>query len=62
VECLRVTEDMRRRIALREIDTLSAKPSLAENAQGLIAANLTNEAELRRVFGFENTGGNFNHG
>jgi len=52
VECLRVTEDMRRRIALREIDSLSAKPSLAENAQGLVAAGLTNEVELRRVFGW----------
>jgi general secretion pathway protein E len=53
VECLRVREDMRRRIALREIDALSAKPSLAENAQALVAAGLTNEAELRRVFGWE---------
>jgi general secretion pathway protein E len=53
VECLRVTEEMRRRIALREIDALSAKPSLAENAQGLVVAGLTNEVELRRVFGWE---------
>jgi len=54
VECLRVTEDMRRRIASRQIDTLSAKPSLTENAHALVAAGLTNIAELQRVFGFEN--------
>ena len=54
VECLRVTEDMRRLIATRQIDTLSAKPSLHENAQALVAAGLTNSAELQRVFGFEN--------
>jgi type II secretory ATPase GspE/PulE/Tfp pilus assembly ATPase PilB-like protein len=54
VECLRVTDEMRRQIALRNIDTLSAKPSLAENAQTLVDAGLTNEAELRRVFGFQN--------
>jgi type II secretory ATPase GspE/PulE/Tfp pilus assembly ATPase PilB-like protein len=53
VECLRVTEEMRRRIASRQIDSLSAKPSLAENAQTLIAAGLTNTVELQRVFGFE---------
>jgi type II secretory ATPase GspE/PulE/Tfp pilus assembly ATPase PilB-like protein len=54
VECLRVTEDMRRCIASRQIDTLSAKPSLTENAHALVAAGLTNTAELQRVFGFEN--------
>jgi type II secretory ATPase GspE/PulE/Tfp pilus assembly ATPase PilB-like protein len=54
VECLRVTEDMRRRIASRQMDTLAAKPSLAENAQTLLAAGLTNTAELQRVFGCEN--------
>jgi len=52
VECVRVTEDMRRNIALRVIETLTAKPSLAENAQSLVAAGLTNEIELRRVLGF----------
>ena len=54
VECLRVTEDMRRVIAARQIETLSAKPSLNENAQALVAAGLTNSTELQRVFGFEN--------
>jgi type II secretory ATPase GspE/PulE/Tfp pilus assembly ATPase PilB-like protein len=52
VECLRVTEEMRRSIAARQLEKLSAKPSLAENAQGLVAAGLTNEVELRRVFGW----------
>jgi type II secretory ATPase GspE/PulE/Tfp pilus assembly ATPase PilB-like protein len=54
VECLRVTEEMRRQIASRTIDTLAAKPSLADNAQTLVNAGLTNEVELRRVFGFHN--------
>jgi hypothetical protein len=44
---------MRRRIASRQIETLSAKPSLSENAQALAAAGLTNAAELQRVFGWE---------
>jgi len=54
VECLRVTEEMRRRIASRQLDTLAAKPALAENAQTLLAAGLTNAAELQRIFGCEN--------
>jgi general secretion pathway protein E len=54
VESLRVTDDMRRQIASRDIETLTAKPSLMENAQRLMSARLTNEAELRRVFGFHN--------
>jgi type II secretory ATPase GspE/PulE/Tfp pilus assembly ATPase PilB-like protein len=54
VECLRVNDAMRRQIASRNIDTLTAKPSLAENAQTLVDAGLTNESELRRVFGFQN--------
>jgi general secretion pathway protein E len=53
VECLRVTDAMRRQIASRNIDTLTAKPSLADNAQTLVDAGLTNESELRRVFGCE---------
>ena len=53
VECLRVTEEMRRKIALREIETLAAQPSLADSAQALVSAGLTNETELRRVFGFQ---------
>jgi type II secretory ATPase GspE/PulE/Tfp pilus assembly ATPase PilB-like protein len=53
VECLRVSEEMRRQIARHTLDTLHAKPSLKENAQTLVDAGLTNEAELRRVFGWQ---------
>jgi type II secretory ATPase GspE/PulE/Tfp pilus assembly ATPase PilB-like protein len=53
VECLRVTDDMRRPLAAREIEKLSAKPSLADAARALLEGGLTNEAEVRRVFGFE---------
>jgi len=51
VECLRVTDEMRRRIATHAIETLAAKPSLAECARALVDAGRTNETELRRVFG-----------
>jgi type II secretory ATPase GspE/PulE/Tfp pilus assembly ATPase PilB-like protein len=51
VECLRVTDEMRRRIATRALETLTAKPSLAASARTLVDAGLTNETELRRVFG-----------
>jgi type II secretory ATPase GspE/PulE/Tfp pilus assembly ATPase PilB-like protein len=53
VESLRVTEEMRRRIAARDINNLTAKPTLVENAQSLVKAGLTNETELRRVLGFD---------
>jgi type II secretory ATPase GspE/PulE/Tfp pilus assembly ATPase PilB-like protein len=53
VESVRVTESMRRRIATRELDTLNAKPSLANGAQALVDAGLTDEKEIRRVFGFD---------
>jgi general secretion pathway protein E len=52
VECLRVTEAMRRQIALRTIETLTAKPSLEENAQTLVDTGVTNQTEMRRVFGW----------
>ena len=52
-ECLRVTDAMRRPIATHALETLSAKPSLAEHARALANARLTNEAELRRVLGFD---------
>jgi type II secretory ATPase GspE/PulE/Tfp pilus assembly ATPase PilB-like protein len=52
VECLRVTDETRHRIASHDIETLTAHPSLIENARVLVEAGLTNEAELRRVFGF----------
>jgi type II secretory ATPase GspE/PulE/Tfp pilus assembly ATPase PilB-like protein len=54
VECLRVTDEMRRHLAARALETLIAKPSLADNAQALVDAGVTNAAELRRVFGFHN--------
>ena len=54
VECLRVTEDMRQQIPARNLESLSAKPSLEDNARSLVNAQLTDEAELRRVFGFQN--------
>jgi len=47
-----VTDAMRRQLALRELESLTAKPTLAENAKALLAGGLTNEAELRRIFGF----------
>lgn len=50
-ECLRITDPMRRKIAAGELDSLSAKPTLLENARALVTAERTNEAELRRVFG-----------
>jgi type II secretory ATPase GspE/PulE/Tfp pilus assembly ATPase PilB-like protein len=53
VECLRVTDEMRRKIASHTIETLTAHPSIAENAQAFVAAGLTNQTELRRVFGFQ---------
>jgi type II secretory ATPase GspE/PulE/Tfp pilus assembly ATPase PilB-like protein len=52
VECLRVTDPMRKKIAAREIDSLHAQPSLSDNAQTLVDVGLTNETELRRMFGF----------
>lgn len=52
VECLRVTEPMRRRIASQDIEALTARPSLEEHARSLVEAGFTSETELRRVFGF----------
>lgn len=51
VECLRVTEEARGHIMARSFEMLTAKPSLAENAGVLVERGITNEAELRRVFG-----------
>jgi type II secretory ATPase GspE/PulE/Tfp pilus assembly ATPase PilB-like protein len=51
VEYLRVTDSMRRHIGACELDSLVAKPSLAGEAQNLLTAGLTNEAEVQRVFG-----------
>lgn len=53
VESVRVTEKCNRRIAARDIESLAAKPSLADGARTLLDAGLTDEKEVRRVFGFE---------
>jgi type II secretory ATPase GspE/PulE/Tfp pilus assembly ATPase PilB-like protein len=53
VECLRVTGEMRRQIAGGAFEAPTAKPSLADNARALGEGGITNEAELRRVFGAE---------
>jgi general secretion pathway protein E len=53
VEFVRVTDTTRRRIAACDLETLAAKPSLTDNARALVQTGLTNEAELRRVFGFD---------
>jgi type II secretory ATPase GspE/PulE/Tfp pilus assembly ATPase PilB-like protein len=51
VEWLRTSDPIRRRILAREIDGLTAHPPLADLARALIAANLTNEGEVKRVLG-----------
>jgi len=51
VEWLRVEEAARRRIALRDLEGLVAQNSLAEYAQKLMDAGLTNQVELNRVLG-----------
>ena len=51
LECLRVTDALRRKIVAHDLENYSAKPSLAENARALVTAGLTCEAELRRVLG-----------
>lgn len=51
VEWLRVHDVMRRRVALRELEGLVAKPSLAESACELLQRKWTNESETDRVLG-----------
>jgi hypothetical protein len=53
VELLRVNNAVRRSIAKRELDDVAPPMTLAQAAQGLVKANLTNDAEIRRVLGFE---------
>lgn len=53
VECLRVSEPMHQRLHAREVESLVAKPSLADGARMLLDTGLTDEREVRRVFGFE---------
>ena len=52
VEWLRLNDALRRRIAARDLDGLSAHPALAESARGLVQAGLTDDAEVARVLGF----------
>ena len=51
VEYLRVTEPMHQRLAARHIETLVARPSLAEGSRTLLNQGLTDEKEIRRAFG-----------
>jgi general secretion pathway protein E len=51
VEFLRVTEALRPRLAARELDSLTAKPSLTDHARTLIQSGLTQQSELNRVLG-----------
>jgi len=52
VEWLRVNDELRRRIAARDVGELRAQPSLADHAQAVLREGLTNQAELNRVLGF----------
>ena len=56
VEWLLLSDALRRRIAARDLDGLSAHPALAESAGLLVKAGLTTEAEVGRVLGFSGTG------
>jgi len=51
VEWLRSSDELRHRVLARNINGLTAHPPLAESARALAAANLTNDAEVRRVLG-----------
>jgi type II secretory ATPase GspE/PulE/Tfp pilus assembly ATPase PilB-like protein len=51
VEWLRVDDEMRRLIAAKDTSGLLTQPSLAENAQVVLRAGLTNQTELNRVLG-----------
>jgi type II secretory ATPase GspE/PulE/Tfp pilus assembly ATPase PilB-like protein len=52
VEWLSVNDDMRRRVGIQDFDGLAAQPSLADAAQTLVEAGLTNQTEVDRVLGF----------
>jgi general secretion pathway protein E len=51
VECLRITDALRRRLAARDTDGMAGAPSLIEGARDLVRAGLTSPAEVNRVFG-----------
>jgi len=52
VEWLRLTPALRRRIATRDLDGLVAHPALAESAQALVQAGLTDAVEVARGLGW----------
>ncbi len=51
VESLRITEDLRRRVARQELEEIVAKPPLAERAQELVKDGVTDLKEIQRVLG-----------
>lgn len=51
VESLRLSDHLRQRVLARDLETLTAQPSLADKAKDLVQAGLTDEAEVRRVLG-----------
>jgi type II secretory ATPase GspE/PulE/Tfp pilus assembly ATPase PilB-like protein len=51
METLRISDPERKQISQRNLDQLTAKPSLSENARLLIQAGATTENEVRRVLG-----------
>ena len=52
LEWLRVTDEMRRGIAAKNLEKVTSHPTLAESAQEIVKAGLTNQSELNRVLGF----------
>ena len=52
MEWLRVTEEMRRDIAAKNLENMVARPTLAVSAQEVVNSGLTNQSELNRVLGF----------
>lgn len=52
VEWLRVDDPARRRMGAGDVAGLTAHPSLADHAQALVHAGLTNQDEVERVLGF----------
>jgi general secretion pathway protein E len=52
VEWLRLNGSLRRRVAARDLDGLTASPALAESARSFVQDGLTTQAEVARVLGF----------
>jgi len=51
LESLRINDQIRKQIGAGKTESLRAQTTLAARAQALVAAGLTNEAEVRRVLG-----------